>query len=647
MDIDISEELAKKQKEISIAEFFEKNKQILGFDSPQKSLVMAVKEAVDNSLDACEEARILPDINIILERVEKDEYKLTVEDNGPGIVRKEVPKVFGQFLYGSRFHAVRQSRGQQGIGISAVVLYGQITTGKPAHIESKIMSEDVGYMFDLYIDTSKNKPVVLKEEPFLTDKKSGVKITVNLKGKYVKGKQSIIDYLQNTAIVNPHATITFQDPDGMKIKYERVWNEPIEPPKETKPHPYGVEIGEIMKIAQKTNYKKVSTFLTGEFSRISNQTANEILKIANVDPNKEPSKLTLEEIKKIKEAFMKVKLLPPSFESLSPIGETLIKKGLKNVLGELKPSFYSLPVTRKPSVYSGNPFVVEVGLVYGGNIPADEPVKVLRFANRVPLLYQAGSCALTKAVENIDWRKYGLEQKGGQGIPVGPMIILIHLASTKVPYTSEAKEAIAEIPEIMDELDLALKESARQIRTYLIKREVKNKLSEKFFLVQKILPLIAEKSAKITNNPVPDISPVITKIMNIVWIDEKVEVKENKALINLSVMNYTSQTKSFKLYADFPDGTIIKESIKPFGDYDEKNDYIVWNIENLEPLKKLDLHFELDKLKSDYSETTYYIEGIDPVHVVGAEPLPGDWNIESLRSIIEEVEGDEDGNEEE
>ncbi|MGC8646163.1 MAG: DNA topoisomerase VI subunit B [Thermoplasmata archaeon] len=647
MDSDISEELAKRQKEISIAEFFEKNKQILGFDSLQKSLVMAVKEAVDNSLDACEEAKILPEINIYLERIDRDEYRLMVEDNGPGIVRREVPKVFGQFLYGSRFHAVRQSRGQQGIGISAVVLYGQITTGKPAHIESKIISEDVGYMFDLYIDTAKNKPVILKEEPFLTDKKSGVKITVNLKGKYTKGKQSIMDYLQNTAIVNPHATITFQDPDGFKIKYERVWNDPISPPKETKPHPYGVEIGEIMKIAQKTTYKKISTFLTGEFSRISSQMANEILKISGIDPEREPSKLTLEEVKKLKEAFLKVKLLPPSYESLSPIGETLIKKGLKNVLGDLKPSFYSIPVTRKPSVYSGNPFTVEVGLVYGGNIPSDEPVKILRFANRVPLLYQAGSCALTKAVENIDWRKYGLEQKGGSGIPTGPMIVMIHLASTKVPYTSEAKEAIAEIPEIMQEIDLALKESARQIRTYLIKKEVKNKLSEKFFLVQKILPLIAEKSAKITNNPVPDISPVITKIMNILWIDERVEVNENRAKINVSVINYTSDKKSFKLYADYTDGAVLPESIKPFGEYDQKNDYIVWVIENLDPLKRLDLYFELEKIKSDYSETTYYIEGIDPVHVVGAEPLPGDWNIESLKSIIEEVEGDEDGNEEE
>ncbi|MDP8011772.1 MAG: DNA topoisomerase VI subunit B [Thermoplasmata archaeon] len=643
--MDIAEDLAKKQKEISIAEFFEKNKQILGFDSPQKALVMAVKEAVDNSLDACEDARILPEIYVTIERVEKDEYKLTVEDNGPGIVRREVPKVFGQFLYGSRFHAVRQTRGQQGIGISAVVLYGQLTTGKPVKIETKIASEDVGYVFEILIDTIKNRANVLREEPAILNKKSGVKIEVNLKAKYVKGKQSVIDYLQNTAIVNPHATIIFNDPDGLKIKYERVWDQPIEPPKETKPHPLGVEIGEIMKIASLTNAKKISTFLTGEFSRISNNLAMEICKISGIDSEKDPKKLTLNEIKALKDAFTKVKILPPSSESLSPIGDTLIKKGLKNVLGELRPSFYSIPVTRNPSVYSGNPFVVEVGLVYGGNIPQDEPVKILRFANRVPLLYQAGSCALTRAVESIDWRKYGLEQRGGQGIPVGPMIILIHIGSTRVPYTSEAKEAIAEIPEIMNELDLALKESARQIRTFLIKKEVKTKLTEKFFLVQKILPKIAEKSSIILQKPVPKLEPVITKIMNVVWIDEKIEQNKGSAKIKVSVSNFTPEKKSFKLYGDISEGKIEVKSIKPFGNYDEKNDYILWEINDLEPLKEINLEFTVYDLKSEYGESVYYIEGINPVYVVGAEPLPGDWNIEALRSIIEEEEEEENGEE--
>lgn len=642
--MDIAEELAKKQKEISVAEFFEKNKQILGFDSPQKSLVMAVKEAVDNSLDACEEARILPEIYVEITRVDRDEYQLTVEDNGPGIVRREVPKVFGQFLYGSRFHSVKQTRGQQGIGISAVVLYSQLTTGKPARIVSKISSDDVAYYFEIMIDTLKNRANVLREEPMILDKKSGVKVQVNLKGRYTRGKQSVLEYLQNTAIVNPHATIVFSDPDGLKVRFERAWNNPIEPPKETKPHPLGVEIGELMQMISRTSTKKLKTFLTGEFSRISDHLAQEICRISGVECERDPHSLSLDELKRIQESFKKVKILPPTFESLSPIGETLIKKGLKNVLGDLKPSFYSIPVTRKPSVYSGNPFVVEVGLVYGGSIPHDEQVKVLRFANRVPLLYQAGSCALTKAVENIDWRKYGLEQRGGQGLPVGPMIVLIHLGSTRIPYTSEAKEAVAEIPEIMDELDLALKESARQIKAFLIKKEVKAKLTEKFFLVQKILPKIAEKSSRILNREIPPLDPVITKIMNVLWIEENVSQDGKTARINVNVSNFTPEEKSFKLYADLPDGKVDGKII-PYGEYDENKDYIKWNVESMKPMEKITFTFNVKDLKGEYGETVFYIEGTDPVHVVGAEPLPGDWNLEALRSIIEEEEEEENGEE--
>jgi DNA topoisomerase-6 subunit B len=642
--MDIAEELAKKQKEISVAEFFEKNKQILGFDSPQKSLVMAVKEAVDNSLDACEEARILPEIYVEIIRVDKDEFQLTVEDNGPGIVRREVPKVFGQFLYGSRFHSVRQTRGQQGIGISAVVLYSQLTTGKPARIVSKISNEDVAYYFEIMIDTIKNRANVLKEEPIIVNKKSGVKIKVNLKGKYVKGKQSVLEYLQNTAIVNPHATIIFSDPDGLKIRFERAWNTPVEPPKETKPHPLGVEIGELMQMTSRTGAKKLKTFLTGDFSRISDHLAQEICNVSGLDCNLDPHSLKLDDLKRLHEAFKKVKILPPSFESLSPIGETLIKKGLKNVLGDLKPSFYSIPVTRKPSVYSGNPFVVEVGLVYGGSIPHDEQVKVLRFANRVPLLYQAGSCALTRAVENIDWRKYGLEQRGGEGLPVGPMIVLIHLGSTRIPYTSEAKEAVAEIPEIMDELDLALKESARQIKAFLIKKEVKAKLTEKFFLVQKILPKIAEKSSKMLNKDIPNLDPVITKIMNVLWIEENVKQDGKNAVVDVNVSNFTPEVKNFTLYADIPDGK-VDGKIMPFGEYDENKDYIKWYISTMRPMEKITFNFRLRDLKGEYGETVYYIEGTDPVHVVGAEPLPGDWNLEALKSIIEEEEEEENGEE--
>ncbi|HEB37778.1 MAG TPA: DNA topoisomerase VI subunit B, partial [Thermoplasmatales archaeon] len=146
----IAYELAKKQREISVAEFFERNKHILGFGNPTRAIVTAVKEAVDNSLDACEDARIPPDIVVEIREGEREgECLIAVEDNGPGIVEKHIPPIFGKLLYGSRFHAIRQSRGQQGIGISAVVLYGQLSTGKHAKILSKIGENEPAYLYEI------------------------------------------------------------------------------------------------------------------------------------------------------------------------------------------------------------------------------------------------------------------------------------------------------------------------------------------------------------------------------------------------------------------------------------------------------------------------------------------------------------------
>lgn len=641
----IAEDLAKKQREISIAQFFEKNRQILGFDSLQKSLIMAVKESVDNSLDACEEAEILPDIEVVLKSVGKDEYYLSVEDNGPGIIRKEIPKIFGQFLYGSKFFSMQQARGQQGIGISAVVLYSQITSGKPIIITSKTKESDVAYQVKMFIDTKENKASVLSEDVVIVAKEHGLKVEFYMKGKYVKGRQSILEYLKNSAIVNPYAKIRFTAPDGEIITYDRVSNKIPVPPKETKPHPLGLEIGDILELAKNTKHRALSSFLSGEFSKVSNKIAQEICSICRLDPAMDPASLKLADAKNIMETFKQTKLLPPSPESLSPIGEMLIKKGLKNVLGSYKPSFYAIPVSRKPAIYHGNVFIVEAGMVYGGDLSKEEQVSIIRFANKVPLLYQAGSCAITKAVSEMDWRKYGFEQKSGVGIPSGPAILLVHVASTKIPFTSEAKEAIAEVPEIIEEIKLALRDLARQIRTFLTKKEIKAKLSEKFFLVQKILPQIANKSASILNRPVPRLEPIITQIMNVVWIDETIDESKESVRVSVTVSNFTAEEKLFKLYADLPEVKVVENSVESGCKIDAENDTLEWDI-SLKSLEQKTLKFTMVNVSLGmYKETTYYVEGINPVYVVGAEPLPGDWNIEDLKAIINEdneIEEDED-----
>ncbi len=629
----IADELAKKQKEISVSEFFERNRHILGFDSQIKSLIMGIKEAVDNSLDACEEAGILPEIMVMVERVDKDEFRVTVEDNGPGIVKKAIPNVFGRLLYGSRFHAVRQSRGQQGIGISATVMYGQITTGKPAVVVSKTGAEDVAWRMEIMVNTKKNMPDVLKEDPFIWDgKEHGTKITYHMNGRYVGGKQSVMEYLKQTAIVNPHSRIAFVDPDGKRTTFERATDKMPPATKEIKPHPSGLELGTLMNMSKETKNKTLGKFLQLDFSRISDRLAKEICEKAGLSMEVNPSKLNLEEQKRLLAAIGAVKIMAPPTDCLSPIGANLIKKGLRNVLDEIRPEFYAPPVTRDPKVHSGNPFLIEVGIVYGGDLPKDSQVQILRFANRVPLLYQQGACVVTKSIENTDWRRYGLEQRGGSGIPFGPAIILVHVASTKVPFTSEAKEAIANLPELQAEIELALKICGRSLKTHLNKRETKSKTRVKFEIVQEILPLIAQKSAKIVGKPVPKLSGSITKIMNVVWIDDAVTFEKGHHRVRVSIYNYTPQSQKFNLHMVLPPGSFDYKGLQFFPTEVREDGKVSWELPKITSTERLDINFSLNGLnKEDYDENEIYASGINPVFIIGAEPLPGDWDVKGMQ----------------
>jgi DNA topoisomerase-6 subunit B len=618
-----AEDLAKAHKEISIAEFFERNKHILGFDTPTRAMLSSVKEAVDNSLDVCEETKILPDITVEIAKSEKrtDEFKIVVEDNGPGITKRQIPHVFGRLLYGSRFHAIRQFRGQQGIGISAVVMYGQLSTGRPVQIISKTGEDEPAHRIELVIDTKKNKPDVQKYEVILWDKDHGTRLEVNLKGRYIRGgRQTILSYLRNTAIVNPHAQIKLIEPDGTETLFERVSDKLPKMTKEIKPHPEGIELGILLKMLKQTEHKRLTSFLVEEFSRVSYKTGRQICEKAQVVGDTKPKKVTLDQARSLMEAFQKVKIMAPSTDCLSPIGDILIKKGLKNVLEGIRPEFYAPPITRDAAVYSGHPFQVEVGLVYGGELPKDEPVEILRFANRVPLLYQQGDCVCSKAIESVDWRNYGLEQRGGKGLPHGPAIILVHVASTNVPFTSESKEAIADIPVIKKEIINALKLCGRKLRTHVHKTARRSKIKEKFEIVQKILPVLAEKTAKVAKKPAPKLDLVIAKIMNIIWIEDTVEFNKDRYLVNIQVRNYTERKRKFKLIAELPESKI--EKIKPKATKIDGN-IITWNLKDIAPTAKLDLSFELVGLeKGAMDETDLFIEGIDPIHVVGAEP----WN---------------------
>ena len=367
----IAHKLAEKQQEISVTEFFEKNKHILGFDSKTKSLLMGIKEAVDNSLDACEEANILPDIVVKIEALGDDEFKIIEEDNGPGIVHKMMPNVFGRLLFGSRFHALRQSRGQQGIGISATIMYGNITTGKPAHVQSMVEGE-IARQMDIVIDTKTNRPIVTNDKPFNWEGKDhGTYIEYYIAGKYVTGKQSVFEYLKNTAIVNPHSKITFTDPSGKTFVFERATDIMPVKSKEIKPHPEGMEIGEFQKYAQRSAQRTVRAFLVNDFSRVTPRVADDILRKADVKGDTKPADLDRDQCKEIVKAIGTTKIMAPPTDCLSPIGDTLIKKGLMHVLDGMRPDYYAPPITRPPRSVNGNPFIIEAGIVYGGDIPSD------------------------------------------------------------------------------------------------------------------------------------------------------------------------------------------------------------------------------------------------------------------------------------
>ena len=490
-----AESMAAKQRDISVSEFFAKNRHLLGFDNPRKALLTAVKEAVDNSLDACEEAHILPDLFIGIKPVENtdNKFKLTVRDNGPGIVAKQVPNIFARLLYGSKFHTLKMSRGQQGIGISAAGMYGLLTTGEPVQIITRTSAKKPARHYHVQIDTTKNMPEVISDEECEFELETGTSVTITLEGKYLKGKQSVDEYVSQTAMANPHATITYHAPGGDEYEYERQSNERPFLPVEIKPHPYGVELGVLFKMARESDSKTMAEFLRREFSRVSPKLGAEIAKTAKLSSRLKPNKITLKETERLHEAINSTKIMAPPTDCIGPIGEEKMVEGLSRVV---EADFYT-SCTRKPSVYRGNPFIVEAALAFGckdlkGKDDDKEPLmRLVRFANRVPLLYQQSGCATHKAVLDTNWRNYGLSQSRG-ALPSGPMMLMVHIASVWVPFTSESKEAVAHYPEIIKELKLAIQECGRKLGMHVRKQKrIKDEMVKRGY-IETYLPHIAQ-----------------------------------------------------------------------------------------------------------------------------------------------------------
>jgi DNA topoisomerase-6 subunit B len=540
-----AESLAGKQKDISVSEFFAKNRHLLGFDNPRKALLTTVKEAVDNSLDACEEAGVLANLAVVIEDLQPDRpatakssrYRITVIDNGPGIVRKQVENVFGRLLFGSKFHRLKMSRGQQGIGISAAGMYGLITTGKPMVIHTRPSAKKDAHHIELAMNTKTNRaevtvdqetedfppqrfktlnagtrdPGFLNSEDFIT----GTSVSIELEGLYRKGRGSVDEFLELTAIANPHARIMFVPPtrvsadeqddlplvraksstpetapgpavdavsdvadidptittvekDGV-ILFPRGTDQLPPETREIQPHPKGIELGTLLQMKKDYEASDGGTlyqFLQDRFCRVSAQTASKFCEAIGVTSRTRIVSVEPPQIEKLYQVFQETRLAPPPTDCLAPIG---VRQLLAGMLKGVKAEFYAAS-SREPDVYRGRPFQIEAAIAFGGELPADDSGRVIRFANRVPLLFQQSACSSLKAVIETGWKNYALSQPRGS-LPVGPLVVMIHMASVWVPFTSESKEAIADYDEIRKEMKLALMECGRKLGTYLRKRQ--------------------------------------------------------------------------------------------------------------------------------------------------------------------------------
>ncbi|MBI4451486.1 DNA topoisomerase VI subunit B [Candidatus Woesearchaeota archaeon] len=394
------------------------------------------------------------------------------------------------FVGGLGALACHNSRGQQGIGISAAVLYAQLTTGRPARITSKIAPKEPAHYYELHVNTQTNQPEIVKEDIVSWNKDHGTKVELDIEANYQKGDQSVDSYLRETSIVNPHATIVYVNPKAEQLMFARATDKLPPQPKEIKPHPYGVELGIMMKMLKATESRTLQSFLTNEFSRVGGQTAHEICDNAGLFTTMKPAELQPAQVEKLMEGIKKTKIIAPSTDCIVPIGEQLLEKGLKK---EVSAEFY-VAVSRSPEVYKGIPFVVECALAFGGNQPSDQPATLLRFANRVPLLYQQGACAVFKSVVQTNWKPYGLQQSQG-ALPVGPLTVALHLASVWPPFTSEAKEAVAHYPEIVKEMKLALQEAGRKLSIYVHRKQRAHAEQERVGIFETYIPEVADALA--------------------------------------------------------------------------------------------------------------------------------------------------------
>jgi DNA topoisomerase-6 subunit B len=478
--------IEEKYASISPAEFFYKYREVAGFSNPVKAFYQAIKELVDNALDATDMHGILPDVKISIERADEVQefYKITVEDNGIGIPPDIVPYAFGKVLFSSKY-SMKQSRGMYGLGVKMVVLYAQMTTGRPVEVTTSRENYRMIYYFKLRIDVNKNEPVIIERGAWRKTRDwHGTVVSVTIEGDWNRAKQRILEYLHRTSIITPYANMTLITPENEIVYYSRATTAIPRPPRETKPHPQGIDL-EMLKILLNNNGDKtLEEFLASSFQSIGPSTAKILINTAGINPSKKPQELTEEEVQRLFNTIKNYdKYRPPLASSLSPLGRDVLESGLKRIF---EPEFLYV-VSRSPRSYEGHPFIVEAGVSYGGKTPMspqDQPF-ILRYANRVPLIYDESTDVITQVVrEDINWDHYMIS------FPT-QLTILVHLCSTKIPFRGVGKESIADVPEIRREIRLAIMEAARELKRYLARKAREKETMRRVETIAKYIPEIA------------------------------------------------------------------------------------------------------------------------------------------------------------
>ncbi len=506
-------------REHSIAEFFKKNRQMLGFSGKVRSLTMIVHEFVTNSLDACEEAGILPEVHVHVEELDhetKDHYRVTVRDNGPGIPKSHLGKALGQMLAGTKFHRYLQQRGQQGIGASACTMYSYLTTGQPTKAVSCYHGKKL--TANITIDFKSNKPNVeeLGEEP-AAEGESGLTVTAEFKDvRYERSDYGVYEYLRRTALANPHCSITLLEPDGQTSAFPRSVQANPPRPFEIKPHPLGIGTHDLLEFARhnKEN-RKLSAFLQNAFSRLSAAKVEELRALVpGVDFDKSPQELDWNEAEQVVKAFQQVKWVAPATDSLVPIGKEQIELSFSNIF---RPEVVVV-TERSPKVYRGGiPFMVEVGVAYGGGLAsAGRKGDVMRFSNRVPLLFDSGGCAITETIKTMDWKRYDI-----RNFEEEPVAVLVNLVSVHVPYTGAGKQAISPEEDVMDEIKFALMEACRTVQKYLSGRRRAHDIANKKKLVSRYVGQLSSDLAILSGGKKEPIEKSLVRI-----IEEKYAQKD-------------------------------------------------------------------------------------------------------------------------